>query len=76
MAHELDLKIDLHKVLVMALIHDACEIDAGDSPAYGPERPDQQEAERRCVQRLAAHSVAFGLQLHDLWNEYEAQVMS
>jgi len=74
LAHELDLKIDLHKALVMALIHDTCEIDAGDSPAYGPDRPDQHAAELRCVQRLAAHGVAFGLQLHNLWNEYEAQV--
>jgi putative hydrolase of HD superfamily len=74
LAHELNLKIDLHKALVMALIHDTCEIDAGDSPAYGADRPDQHEAELRCVQRLAAHDVTFGLQLHDLWNEYEAQV--
>jgi putative hydrolases of HD superfamily len=74
LAHELDLKIDLHKALVMALIHDTCEIDAGDSPAYDADRPDQHEAELRCVQRLAAHNVTFGLQLHDLWNEYEAQV--
>ena len=44
-AHELDLDIDLHKALVMALIHDACEIDAGDTPVYGPRRPDQHEAE-------------------------------
>ncbi len=72
-AHELDLDLDLHKALVMALIHDACEIDAGDSPAYGPQRPDQHEAELRCIQRLAAHGVAFGPTLHNLWLEYEAQ---
>ena len=40
-AQELRLKIDLHKALVMALIHDVCEIDAGDTPAFGPQRPDQ-----------------------------------
>jgi putative hydrolases of HD superfamily len=28
-ARELNLEIDLHKALVMALIHDVCEIDAG-----------------------------------------------
>jgi putative hydrolase of HD superfamily len=72
-AHELNLEIDLQKALVMALIHDACEIDADDTPAYGPDRPDQHEAELRCVQRLAAHGVAFGPVLHDLWIEYEAQ---
>jgi 5'-deoxynucleotidase YfbR-like HD superfamily hydrolase len=57
-AQELCLKIDLHKALVMALIHDVCEIDAGDTPAFGPQRPDQHEVELRCIQRLAACNVA------------------
>jgi 5'-deoxynucleotidase YfbR-like HD superfamily hydrolase len=73
LAHELNLKIDLHKALVMAVIHDTCEIDAGDTPAYGPARPDQYEAELRCIQRLASYGLAFGPQLKDLWLEYEAQ---
>jgi putative hydrolase of HD superfamily len=71
--HEFGLEIDLHKALVMALIHDTCEIDAGDTPAYGPARPDQHEAESRCVQRLAGYGLAFGPTLRDLWLEYEAQ---
>ncbi|HEX3915102.1 MAG TPA: HD domain-containing protein [Steroidobacteraceae bacterium] len=73
-AHELNLEIDLHKALVMALIHDTCEIDAGDTPVYGPQRHDQHEAELRCVQRLAAYGLAFSPSLHDLWLEYEAQL--
>jgi putative hydrolase of HD superfamily len=73
-AQELNLEIDLHKALVMALIHDTCEIDAGDTPAYGPERPDQHEAELCCIQRLAACGIEFGPTLRDLWLEYEAQV--
>jgi putative hydrolase of HD superfamily len=40
-AQELNFKIDLHKALVMALIHDVCEVDAGDTPAFGPQRLDQ-----------------------------------
>jgi putative hydrolases of HD superfamily len=72
-AHELNVPLDLHKALVMALIHDTCEIDAGDTPVYGAARPDRQEAELRCVQRLASHGVAFGFILRDLWLEYEAQ---
>ena len=56
---ELDLKIDLQKALVMALIHDTCEIDAGDTPVYGPDRPDQHDAELRCIQRLAAYGLVF-----------------
>jgi putative hydrolases of HD superfamily len=73
-AHELSLKIDLHKALVMALIHDICEIDAGDTPAYGPQRPDQHDAELRCVQRLAECGISFGATLRELWLEYEEQV--
>lgn len=72
-AHELDLEIDLSKALVMALIHDTCEIDAGDSPVYGPVRHDQFEAELACVNRLSAHDVKFGKKLRELWLEYEAQ---
>jgi putative hydrolases of HD superfamily len=73
-AQELGLKFDLHKALVMALIHDVCEIDAGDTPAFGPQRPDQHEAELRCVQRLAAYDLAFAPSIQELWLEYEAQV--
>jgi putative hydrolase of HD superfamily len=72
-AQELNLKIDLHKALLMALIHDVCEIDAGDTPAFGPQRPDQHDAELRCVQRLAAYDLAFSSSLQELWLEYEAQ---
>jgi putative hydrolases of HD superfamily len=57
----------------MAIIYDICEIDAGDTPAYGPVRPDQHEAERECVERLAGYGLAFGAELHALWLEYEAQ---
>jgi putative hydrolases of HD superfamily len=73
LAHELDLEIDLNKALVMALIHDICEIDAGDSPVYGPVRHDQYVAELACIDRLSSHGVKFGKQLRELWLEYEAQ---
>ncbi len=73
LAGELDLDIDLPRALKMAIIHDVCEIDAGDTPAYGPARPDQHEAERRCVERLAGYGLRFGAELRELWLEYEAQ---
>jgi 5'-deoxynucleotidase YfbR-like HD superfamily hydrolase len=72
-ARELALDIDVHRALKMALIHDICEIDAGDTPIYGAPRADQHEAELRCIDRLAAQGVAFGAELRDLWLEYEAQ---
>ncbi len=73
LAQELKLEIDLHKALIMALIHDVCEIDAGDTPVYGPDRADQHEAELKCVQRLAGYGISFGPLMHELWLEYEAQ---
>lgn len=73
LSRELDLQIDLNKALVMALIHDTCEIDAGDSPAYGPVRDDQYEAELACINRLSSHGIKFGEELRQLWLEYEAQ---
>ena len=72
-AHELGLRIDLHKALVMALVHDICEIDAGDTPAYGQARPDQHEAELKSLERLESHGVRFGVDVRELWLEYEAQ---
>lgn len=59
-ARELNVDIDLTRALMMAIIHDICEIDAGDTPAYGPERRDQHEAERKCVGRLASYGLVFG----------------
>jgi len=73
LARELELDIDVPKALVMAVIHDVCEIDAGDTPAYGPARSDQHEAERRCIERLAGYGLQFGGELRQLWLEYEAQ---
>lgn len=72
LARELDISIDLEKALAMALIHDVCEIDAGDTPVYSA-RPDQHEAERQCIDRLASSGGKFGSELRDLWLEYETQ---
>ncbi|MGH8256000.1 MAG: HD domain-containing protein, partial [Steroidobacteraceae bacterium] len=72
-ARELDLQIDVPKALIMALIHDVCEIDAGDTPIYGRARPDQHEREAEGIERLAGCGLQFGFELRDLWHEYEAQ---
>jgi putative hydrolase of HD superfamily len=72
-ARELNPPIDIHKALMMALVHDVCEIDAGDTPVYGAARPDQHAAELRCVERLAAHETRLAPELRELWLEFEAQ---
>lgn len=73
LSRELETDIDLPKALAMALIHDLCEIDAGDTPIYSV-RPDQHEAERRCIERLAGYGLKFSDELRELWLEYEAQL--
>lgn len=66
---------DLAKAMMMALIHDVVEIDAGDTYAYDEEaKKTQAERERRAAERI------FGLlpddqrdELRALFEEYEAQ---
>ncbi len=72
-ARELKLELDLAKALRMALVHDLCEIDAGDVSVYAPERAQVADAERAAMDRLATYGVAFAAEARDLWLEYEAQ---
>ena len=66
---------DLAKAMMMALIHDVVEIDAGDTYDYDEEaKKTQAERERRAAERI------FGLlpddqrdELRALFEEYEAQ---
>lgn len=73
-ARELDLAFDLDKALRMALIHDLCEIDAGDVSAYDePARAATAQAEREGIARLAASGLVLGPEIEALWLEYESQ---
>ena len=66
--------VDIAKVMLMCLIHDIVEIDAGDTYAYDPVgRQTQRQRETEAADRL------FGLlpedqcrRLRDLWEEFEA----
>ncbi|MBE7035275.1 MAG: HD domain-containing protein [Ruminococcaceae bacterium] len=66
-------EFDLAKAMIMALIHDIVEIDAGDTYAYDPEAgKTQKEREDKAARRI------FGLlpeeqkeDLHALFNEFE-----
>ena len=44
-------EIDISKVMIMCLIHDIVEIDAGDTYAYDPEAKKDTARERRKSQR-------------------------
>lgn len=70
---ELNLDIDLLKALQLAIIHDVCEIDAGDVAVFAPERADIHLAEQACIERLAKYDIKFAAELAPLWLEYEAQ---
>lgn len=69
-----DREFDLAKAMMMALIHDVVEIDAGDTYAYDTEALEtQKERERLAAERI------FGLlpddqreELHSLFLEFEA----
>ncbi len=67
-------KIDIYKVIKMALIHDLVEIDAGDTLLYSANRNDATFKERECAKRI------FGILPEDqcnefitLWEEFEAK---
>jgi putative hydrolase of HD superfamily len=72
-ARELNLEIDLPKALRMALVHDICEVDAGDISVYDPGRDAKAALERACIERMATYDLAFAPELQALWEEYEAQ---
>lgn len=73
LARELDLPIDVPRALLMALVHDVCEIDAGDISIYDPGRAQKASQERACLERLAGMGPRFAQDLLALWEEYEAQ---
>jgi len=72
-ARELNVQLDLEKALMMALIHDVCEIDAGDTPAFTYTREEQHEAELKCLDRLASTGLKVSSEIRELWIEYEEQ---
>jgi len=70
---ELNLEFNLLKALKLAIVHDICEIDAGDVPVFAPERASIQQAEFACIERLAEYDIQFATELAPLYLEYEAQ---
>ena len=65
-----NLKLDQLKVLKMALVHDLCEIDAGDSTPFDNITPEQKHnLELKCMKRLSVESQM--PEILDLWKEFE-----
>jgi putative hydrolase of HD superfamily len=64
--------VNIEKVIIMLLIHDIVEIDAGDTFLYSSERANARNNEKKAAERI------FGLLEEDqkdyfikLWNEFE-----
>ncbi len=70
---ELKIEFDIVRALKMALVHDVCEIGAGDISIYDPERSKNEIKEREYIGKLATAPIVFALEIEQLWEEYEAQ---
>ena len=71
---EMKLDIDVNKAIKMALVHDICEIGAGDVSVYAPERPKQEAKERKYIDELSANTpLKFVHEIKTLWEEFEEQ---
>lgn len=64
--------VDIERVIIMLMVHDIVEIDAGDMPLHGTQNPEQAAIEQAAADRL------FGLLpddqrqlLRDCWDEFE-----
>ena len=70
---EFDIEIDLSKTIKMALVHDICEIGAGDISVYDPERSNKEREERKYISKLSDTHLTFVSEIKFLWEEYEEQ---
>lgn len=67
------LDVDLLKTMKMALVHDICEIGAGDVSVFDPERDKKLIEEQKYLQQLSGLPIQFAGEIKLLWEEYEQQ---
>lgn len=63
--------VSVERVLKLALLHDLCELDAGDTFAHAADRRAQRRREGACVSRLEGAYGDLLDELRPLWREYE-----
>jgi putative hydrolase of HD superfamily len=72
---ELNIKVDLTKMLIMALIHDLAEIKAGDVDAMqiimGQTTFEEKNKQEAIAMQELITGLGFGGQIHAIWKEYE-----
>ncbi|WP_299020106.1 HD family hydrolase [uncultured Photobacterium sp.] len=66
--------VDIDHAIKMALLHDVCEIGAGDISVYDPKRGEKAKEEAEFMQAFAERHDAFGKEASAMWYEYEEQV--
>lgn len=65
-------EVNLERSLKMILLHDLVEIYAGDTPAFGAERPDKREEETEAAKKLfSILPEDQGKEFLELWLEFE-----
>jgi putative hydrolase of HD superfamily len=67
---EMDVSVDIAKVLTLILIHDLCEIFAGDTFAYSPEHEDQEHELEAAKQLFALLPSDLNDELLEDWKEF------
>lgn len=65
--------LDRDRMIRMALIHEAGEVDIGDLTPYDISPEEKLSMERKTVDRLAQVSGDWGEEMKTLWEEYEEQ---
>ena len=65
-------EVDINRVIKMLLIHDLCEIDAGDTIVYSSATPEIKKKEEEGIQRvLGILPEHLSSEFYDLWSEFE-----
>ena len=64
---------DVNHAIRIALVHDICEIGAGDMSIYDPNRASKVAEEEAYLNSLADEHQGFALEIRQLWSEYEQQ---
>ena len=65
--------INIDHAVKIALVHDICEIGAGDVSVYSPERLGKSVSEREYISKFASEYQGFAVEVEQLWQEYEDQ---
>lgn len=70
---ELRMNFNLEHAVKIALVHDVCEIGAGDLSIYDSRRAEKTKDEEAYLSDLALRHPVFGQEVSALWQEYEKQ---